>query len=108
MNVDPSLLVVRAAKFSDAATDQITAGSVDRSQTESDIAAFGEINAILHEQFRTVKALQAQSWAGLGKDHELHAEKLSAAARGYGNTDDANGQALRTVPEGSDTQPSGS
>lgn len=103
MTVDPSLLQARAAKFHDAATEQVVAGSLDQSQSESDIAAFGEINASLHHQFRMVKELQAQAWAGLGKEHDMHAEKLSSAARGYGNTDGLNAQTLRAVPEGAVT-----
>ena len=103
LTVDPSLLVARAAKFRDAATEQVAAGSLDQSQSESDIAAFGEINAALHHQFRMVKDLQAQAWAGLGKEHDVHAAKLLTAARGYGTTDDVNAQGLRAVPEGAVT-----
>lgn len=100
LTVDPSLLMTRAAKFRDAATEQVAAGSLDQSQSESDIAAFGEINAVLHEQFRMVKDLQARSWAGLGNEHDAHAANLSSAARGYSNTDDLNARTLRSAPEG--------
>ncbi|WP_454793761.1 type VII secretion target [Mycolicibacterium lutetiense] len=95
LNVDPSLLLARSGQFRKAGSEQAQAGALDDSQTESDIAAFGEINAALHDSWRQVRALQARSWSGLGREHDEHGDNLTTAARGYEGTDVVNNQMLR-------------
>lgn len=95
LNVDPSLLLARSGQFHEAGNEQARAGALDDSQTEADIAAFGEINAALHDSWRQVRARQAQSWTGLGREHDEHGDNLTTAARGYQGTDDVNNQMLR-------------
>jgi hypothetical protein len=95
MDVDPSVLLARSGKFREAAEGQVQAGAHDQNQTESDIAAFGEINAALHDNWRAARARQAQSWSGVGREHDEHADKLVTAARGYEGQDEVNAQMLR-------------
>ncbi|MBU8817567.1 hypothetical protein EB74_11595 [Mycobacterium sp. SWH-M5] len=94
LEVDPDALKARAATFREAGTDQVRVASSNLSTTESDIAAFGEINAMLHDQWRDVKARQAQSWQSLGSAHEGHGDNLTTSARGYEGTDEVNRQSL--------------
>ncbi|MEX3645226.1 type VII secretion target [Mycolicibacterium porcinum] len=95
LDVDPSALLARSQTFRAAADEQVQAATYDQSQTESDIAAFGEINAALHDSWRAVRARQAQSWTGLGREHDQHGDNLTTAARGYVGTDVVNNQTLR-------------
>ena len=95
LEVDPSVLLARSGKFRAAADEQMQAGTHDQGQTDSDIAAFGEINVALHDSWRAVRARQAQSWTGLGRAHDEHGDNLTTAARGYEGTDVVNNQMLR-------------
>src|SRR5687767_10331868 len=97
LEVDPDTLQARAATFRDAGAEQVQAASSGLAGTEKDIAAFGEINAMLRDQWRDVKTRQAQSWQSLGNAHDDHGDNLTTAARGYAGTDVVNAQALGVV-----------
>lgn len=95
LTVETSALVRRAGSFTAAGEEHRRAGALDGAGTEADIAAFGEINAVLHDGWRTLKSAQSQAWTGLGASHEEHAEKLSGNARGYETTESAGAAQLR-------------
>lgn len=107
LNVDPALLTARSATFRDTAGEQVQEGSLDRSRTESDIAKFGEINAALHDSWRFLREKQAQSWTGLGGEHDSHADKLVTVARGYEGQDEISAQSLSSTGTGWSASPVG-
>jgi Excreted virulence factor EspC, type VII ESX diderm len=83
MNVETSQLHSQAARFGEAAADQRRAAMLDEMGVEEQIAAFGEINAGLHDAWRSAKAAQARAWVEHGRRHDEHAAKLVTAANGY-------------------------
>ena len=95
LTVETGALRARGGAFTSAAADQRRAGALDAAGTEADIAAFGEINAVLHDGWRTLKSAQSQAWTDLGPRHEEHADKLSAAASGYEATESVGAAQLR-------------
>lgn len=99
LEVDPSTLKASAATFRDAGAEQLQVGAYDAAGIDADVAAFGEINAMLHGPWRDVKERQSQSWQGLGRQHDEHGDKLVTAANGYEGTDVVNAQSLGVVDE---------
>ena len=88
LSVDTAALGARSASFKTAGEDHARAGALDPLGVEADIAAFGEINTVLHDGWRTLKARQSEAWQGLGQRHIEHGDKLSSAAVGYSTTEE--------------------
>lgn len=94
LRVDSADLRSRAATFDGVAQEQSSSASLAQSGVEADIAAFGEINAALHDPWRAANALKEQAWGDLSRRNSEHADRLRASAAGYDDTDAASGGAL--------------
>jgi len=94
LRVDTNELRSHAGQFDAAAASMLPAASVDHAAVESDIAAFGEINAVLHDSYRAVRQAQASAWAAQSRAHAEHAEKTGVGAAGYDRTESASSAAL--------------
>ncbi|MGD9622311.1 MAG: type VII secretion target [Mycolicibacterium sp.] len=90
LRVETAGLRSHAATFDAVAEEQRAGASLAQSGVESDIAAFGEINAALHEPWRTANAMKEQAWNDLSRRNSEHADKLRANASGYDDTDASN------------------
>nr|WP_158260401.1 type VII secretion target [Mycobacterium eburneum] len=97
LEVETSALRARSSTFRDAQDEQTRVGANDLAGTESDIAAFGEINAMLHDQWRDAKMRQSAAWQSLGAAHGDHADSLTTVANGYDGTDEVNAETLRVI-----------
>lgn len=99
MTVDTAALRQRAASVNELGEEQKRAGSLSQTTVESDISAFGEINAALHGPWREVKERQERAWSELGDRSQEHAEKLGLSASGYDGTEAAGQASLQTPNE---------
>lgn len=94
LRVETSGLRAHAATFDNVAAEQSSGASLAQSGVETDIAAFGEINAALHEPWRAANAMKEQAWNDLSRRNSDHADKVRASAAGYDDTDASSGAAL--------------
>jgi len=87
VRVETAQLRAYGNTFDEAAAAVAPAATVDHAAVQADIAAFGEINAVIHEQYRAVRQAQADAWAAHQRADLEHADKVAATASGYDVTD---------------------
>lgn len=97
LKADTDELRRRAATIQAVGADHVEAGALDASAVESQIEAFGEINKVLHDDWRGTKGKQSRAWIASGQHHEGHSANLNANAFGYDGQDATSAQNLRTT-----------
>lgn len=97
LKVETDELHHRAATIQGVGQDHVAAGAFDEAGVESTIGAFGEINQVLHDDWRGVKAAQSRAWVASGQAHSRHADKLNQDAYGYDGQDLTSAQNLRST-----------
>ncbi|SKH87947.1 hypothetical protein [Mycobacteroides abscessus] len=97
LTVETDELHKRAATIQAVGEDHVANGALDEAGVESTIDAFGEINALLHDDWRGAKAAQSRAWIESGQAHGRHADKVSRNAYGYEGQDTTSAQNLRVT-----------
>lgn len=97
LRANTSDLRSHAGTFDAAAEDRSAASTLDEQGVETTIAAFGEINAMLHDQYRQVKRAQAAAWAANAQGNRDHADKVRQTADNYDTTEQSSAAALGTT-----------
>lgn len=97
LRADTDELRRRAATINAVGEDHSAIGAFDATGVDSQIDAFGEINQVMHGDWRDAKAKQSDAWSRSGQAHGDHAEQLSANAFGYDGQDLTNAQNLRNT-----------
>lgn len=99
LRVDTDELLARAATFNAEAEDSRLVSTSDGSHVESRIQAFGEINAVMHDMFRSVHQAKQRSWDDHAGAEDEHGKKLRDNVHGYDTTDSTNANDLGQIDD---------